>query len=332
MPNKRRTWTCPLGRQLLQTLAIAFAAASLGIALQAQDRTTPPPPAAGQSPSEAQPSASPQVQSESSSATPSLPRGKKLVLKDGSFQLVREFKIEGDRVRYYSIDQAQWDEMPEALVDWDATHKMEATESKRDADLVAKMRLRESARTAVALDIDASLEVAPGVFLPSGEGLFEFDGKGVFKLSQAEADIKFSKTQMLKQVLIPVPIIPTRHTVSLNGPRAKFRIKAGQTEFYMRTADGREPELELLRAKISGDKRKLENLDVLFKEEGTTGKITVPIQRWLIAPGVYRFTLGERLEPGEYALAEIVQGGGTNLYFWDFGLNAEAVEASPKTK
>ena len=115
------------------------------------------------------------------------------------------------------------------------------------------------------MDIDASIEIAPKVFLPPGDGLFEFDGKAIYPLSQAEADMKFSKTQMLKQVLIPVPIVPTRHTISLKGTRAKFRLKSTQTEFYMRTADGREPQLDLIRAKVKGDKRDLENLDELFQ-------------------------------------------------------------------
>jgi hypothetical protein len=287
---------------------------------------------ASQSPSTAQ-SGTPSSPDQSSSAAAKaarLPRGKKLMLKDGTFQLVREYHVEGDRVRYYSIEQSQWDEMPESLVDWNATNAVEGEEAKRDAEVVAKVHARESGRTAQALDIDASLEVAPGVFLPPSEGLFAFDGKRITKIAQAPADIKFSKKQMLKQVLIPVPIIPTRHTVSLIGPRAKLRLQSGITEFYMRTADGREPELELLRAKVKGDQRYLENLDELFKEQGTTGQTTVLMQRWLIAPGVYRFTLEQHLDPGEYALAEIVKGGGTNLYFWDFGLDATPAEAPVK--
>ena len=279
-------------------------------------------------------SGTPSVPDQSSSASAAkpapLPRGKKLMLKDGTFQLVREYHVEGDRVRYYSIEQAQWDEMPESLVDWNATKSVEGEEAKHNAEVIAKVHATESGRTAQALDIDASLEVAPGVFLPPGEGLFAFDGKGVVKIAQAPADIKYSKKQMLKQVLIPVPIIPTRHTVSLIGARAKLRLKSGITEFYMRTADGREPELELLRAKVKGDERYLENLDVLFKEQGTTGQTTVLMQRWLLAPGVYRFTVEQHLDPGEYALAEIVKGGGTNLYFWDFGLDAAPAEAPPK--
>jgi hypothetical protein len=263
---------------------------------------------------------------------PHLPRGKKLVLKDGSFQLVREYQVEGDRIRYYSIDQHDWEEMPSALVDWDATKKEEDEETKRKAELIAKVHASDVARHAAPLDIDASIEVAGGIFLPPGEGLFSFDGKSIRQLAQAEADIKFSKSQMLKQVLVPIPIVPTRHTVSLPGTRAKIRVKSGQTEFYMRTADGREPEMDLLRARVHNGKRDLENLDQLFKEEATTGKISLPIQRWEIAHGVYRFTLAQNLEPGEYAMAELVQGGATSLYFWDFGVDAAPSSAAGTSK
>jgi len=272
---------------------------------------------------------SPQSQGSSEST---LPRGKKLMLKDGTFQLVREYQIDGERIRYYSIDQRDWEEMPANLVDWDATKKAEAEEAERNAELIAKVHAADVARHAEPLDIDASIEVAHGVFLPPGEGLFEFDGKTIRQLSQAEADMKFSKTQMLKQVLIPIPIVPTRHTISLPGTRAKIRIKSGQTEFYIRTADGREPEMDLLQAKIGNGKRNLENLDQIFKEEETTGKISLPIQRWEIARGVYRFTLGQNLEPGEYAMAEIVQGGATSLYFWDFGVDAAPSSATVTSK
>ena len=48
------------------------------------------------------------------------------MLKDGSFQLVREYAVQGDRVRYYSLDRSQWEEIPSDLVDWDATGKAAA--------------------------------------------------------------------------------------------------------------------------------------------------------------------------------------------------------------
>ena len=160
-------------------------------------------------------SAASEVQFASSCATPAqdatepgLPTGKKLMLKDGSFQLVREYEVDGDRVRYFSIDQRDWEEIPASLVDWDATKKIAADEQARKAALIAKVHAAEVARRADAMDIDASIEIAPKVFLPPGDGLFEFDGKAIYPLTQAEADMKFSKTQMLKQVLIPCRSCP----------------------------------------------------------------------------------------------------------------------------
>jgi hypothetical protein len=267
-----------------------------------------------------------------SAATAALPRGKKLMLKDGTFQLVREYQVEGDRVRYYSIDQMGWEEIPESLVDWEATKKEGMEEAKRNVDLIAKARATDSARHAEPLDVDASIEIAPKVFLPPGVGLFEFDGKAIYPLTPADPDIKFSTTQRLKQVLVPIPIVPTRHTVSLDGPHAKFRMRSTGVEFYMRTADAREPNLDLIRAKVHGDKRSVENLDELFNQKGASGRVVLPLLRWEVAPGVYRFTLYQTLDPGEYAVAEAIESGGTNVYLWDFGVDPGTPALKPEKK
>ena len=265
-------------------------------------------------------------------ATPTLPRGKKLILKDGTFQLVREYQVEGDRVRYYSIDQMDWQEIPESLVDWDATKKAGMEEAKHNVELIAKARATDSARHAEPLDVDASIEIAPKVFLPPGLGLFEFDGKAIYPLAPADPDIKYSMTQRVKQVLVPIPIVPTRHTVSLDGPHAKFRMRSAGVEFYMRTADAHEPNLELIRAKVHGDKRSVENLDELFNQRGASGRILLPLLRWEVAHGVYRFTLYQTLDPGEYAVAEAIESGGTNVYLWDFGVDPGTPNSTPAKK
>jgi hypothetical protein len=268
---------------------------------------------------------------DSATAATPVPRGGKLVLKDGTIQLIREYEVDGERVRYYSIEQHQWEEMPTALVDWDATKKADESEVARKQALIAKVHSQEAARGADAIDVDASIEVSKGVFLPDGEGVFLYDGDKISKIPPVAPDIEFSKTQMIKKVLVPVPIVPTRHTVSLNGGKAKMRIQPGVIEIYMRTADGHDPQVQLIQAKVHSEKRDLENLDQLFNQKQTTGVTEVAIQQWEIARGVYRFTLTQSIDPGEYAFAEVVPGNGTSLYFWDFGVEGAPVKTTKKT-
>jgi hypothetical protein len=54
-----------------------------------------------------------------------------------------------------------------------------------------------------------------------------------------------------------------------------------------------------------------------------TKRDSISIERWEVAPTVFRFTLSQALPPGEYALAEILPDG-MNLYVWDFGVDAAA--------
>jgi hypothetical protein len=250
-----------------------------------------------------------------------LPRGKKLILKDGSVQLVREYQVMDDRVRFYNTERSQWEEMPAALVDWDATRQSEADQKKNDAALLSSVHKQEQARRVMPLDVDASLEAAPGVFIPPGEGLFVYDGKSVLRLAQAQAENKLDKAKVVEQVLVPVPVVPSRRNLTIPRPHAEVRVHNEQPEFYMRTADGREPNMILIRTKVRGDSRLIENVDTYLQVITKMKRNEVTAERWQIANGVYRFTLSQSLEPGEYVFTEIVKGEGTNLYVWDFGVD-----------
>src|SRR5947207_948570 len=280
---------------------------------------------------------------------PALPRGKKLVLKDGTFQLVRDYRRNGERVRYLSAERGDWEEIPAAVVDWDATAKAAAAEQAEEDALAKKIHAQEQAqKIETMMDVDASLQVAPGVFLPPGEGMFLIDGKSVRPLEQVSSQVKTDKKQFLKKVLSPIPIVPSKRNVEILGSKASIRVTNGQAEFYLREAPpdpdrttpivkssrpGESgPELELVRATVKCNKRQLESIRSLFGEQLEEKRNSSSNQRWEIAPTVFRFTISEPLPPGEYALAEILPDG-MNLYVWDFGVDpATASKATTPLK
>jgi hypothetical protein len=276
------------------------------------------------------------------------PLSKKLVLKDGNYQLVREYQRNGDRVRYFSAERGNWEEIPAAMVDWDATAKAEAVASaSRDALLKKARQQEEQQRTDAPLDVDASLPVAAGVFLPPGEGMFVVEGKSVTPLDQAEAQIRTDKKQLLKQVLSPVPIVPGKRNVEIPGAKAIRRINSERPEFYLREAPPDPdrvspiqmssrpgetgPEIELVRLTVKGGKREIESIRSLFGQQISEERNGIALQRWDVAKDVFRFTLGEELPAGEYAFVQILPDA-INLYVWDFGVDRKSGKTAASSK
>ena len=101
------------------------------------------------------------------------PKARSSFSRTAHFQIAREYSIVGDRVRYWSVERAEWEEIPADLVDWDATKKAEAEQEQQDRALEENLqRARTAEETAGVDEIDASLEVKPGIFLPDGFGMF----------------------------------------------------------------------------------------------------------------------------------------------------------------
>jgi hypothetical protein len=251
-----------------------------------------------------------------------LPKGKKLVLTDGTFQLAREYTVEGDRVRYWSVERSQWEEIPANLVDWDATHKSEAEQAGRDAELKAKIKASRLAQLTKDIDVDRSLEIKPGLFLPDAVGFYALDrDKLIREMKQSEAVVKTSTGREVEKIMSGVSLIPSKKTMEIPGERAAMRLTTAEPEFFMRPADSREPRFRLLRTQIKGGHRLIDSISIRFTGEEKHNTTDIEIQTWTPATGVFRYTVDQRLEPGEYAFVEMTDEG-INGYVWDFGIDA----------
>src|ERR1017187_3914201 len=98
----------------------------------------------------------------------------RLILKDGSYQSVTKYEIYGERVRYFSAERGEWEEVPKALIDWDATDKFEQGREQgkfapEAVDLDKELDAERKAEQA------RSPQVAPGLHLPDEGGIFLLD-------------------------------------------------------------------------------------------------------------------------------------------------------------
>lgn len=311
---------------VMAVVGVAFAAAAPN--LPARNPAAGRQAAAQTSSAPSEPTATPDAGQSRIPAT--LPKGKKLILTDGTFQMVREYAREGDRVRYYSVERSAWEEIPASVVDWPATQKAEAEQETRDKELVAKIRASEVAARTAEIDSDRSLEVRPGVILPDEAGLYALDNGHVTTMEQDLAVSRLSTGREVGRIVTGVPFISSKHFIELAGKRAKIRVHASDLEFYFRPVDGRDAHLSLLQLGANGDKREVETMSTNLGGITTYKNHEIRLLGLDAARGVKRFSVEEKLEPGEYALVETRPDGEVELYVWDFGVDAGLAEKPPK--
>jgi hypothetical protein len=243
----------------------------------------------------------------------------KLFLKDGSYQLVSSYEVHGDRVRYYSVERSAWEEIPLSLVDFDATKRAEEEEKATQKKLLEEGRELQQQR--FEKPIERGFEIAPGVHLPQEEGVYAYDGTRVIRLIQSSAEVVTDKKRAAMALAVPVPLLKSRSIVVLPGPKAAVRLQQAQPAFYVQSSDGLGGKLELIAMKVVKESRVVEKIEASRAGIGKPSELraAVQLERTQLAPGLYRLKPLNPLDPGEYALGELVQQN-LNLQLWDFGL------------
>jgi len=181
---------------------------------------------------------------------PGLAHNHRLVLKDGSYQVVRKYQVVGDRVRYMSMERSgEWEELPYNLVDWEATKKWEAhhtgpydtsgTTSPSDAMKEAAELDKEEA--AEREDQKARMpEVAKGLELPNEDGVFVLDTyqgtPELVELKPSDLDLN-QKTR--KGLATLNPMAGSKASIELAGAHAKAHLHVNDPEIYV-SLEGRD--------------------------------------------------------------------------------------------
>ncbi len=254
----------------------------------------------------------------------------RLILKDGSYQAVVKYEIQGDRVRYFSAERYEWEELPVSLVDWDATRKY-------DADLAAgKLRVQTETpeeREEREAEEANSPEIAPGLKLPGSGGVFLFEtyqGKPeAAEILQNGSEVNQNKKKNVLRSAIN-PMAGSKQSFELKAAHAQIQAHSGQPVLYVDIDEGPSDiapgdRFRLIRAEVKNDTRVVGNLKVTFTGKTSEQSNFIPVTVEKIGKGQWlKVTPARELAPGEYALVEMLGPQEMNLYVWDFGVSPNA--------
>lgn len=286
----------------------------------------------------------------------------RLVLKDGSYQVVTRYQKVGDRVRYFSAERGQWEELPAVLVDWAATetwakdHKPGAQQAPPpptspaipEAAEIDKEEQRARARTP---------DVAPGLRLPDQDGVWALDTfhdqPELVAITQNSGGVNHETGHnVLRSALNPLGGM--QQSVQIPGAESKVKLHVNEPSFYISIVgvDDSEAEPSAVTVDTRGagsikDKNSFSSVASQyaivrvrsnFKKDyrvvsgikiGMAGKVT---QTEDVIPTVVQIMPGNRwikltpqqpLTIGDFALMELLSPGEVNLSVWDFRIDPQ---------
>jgi hypothetical protein len=253
--------------------------------------------------------------------------GIKLYLKDGSYQRVKTYQVQGNRVRYYSLERGDWEEIPKSLVDFPATDRARRQQKAEQRLFVQQARRIETERFDTLPK--TGYQIKPGIGLPATEGVYLFDGEMVWPLVQSSGEVERDKKRLALSLALPAPLLKGQSLVVLEGARAAVRVSVPRPVFFIEAADNWGARAELIPLKVSRHQRLVEKIQSGIGL-GKSGELRekIPLERTQVAPGIVKLTPAEPLTPGEYALGELLPQGKLNINVWDFDVNGGARSAS----
>jgi hypothetical protein len=259
---------------------------------------------------------------------------KRLILKDGTYQSITDYKVQGANVHYYSAERYGWEDIPSALIDWDATNKFNANPVKNDESSASRDAADEDAAEDAKSEAQAPT-VAPRLRLPDAQvgGVYLLDQwkdrPELAEILQSGADV----ADVTRKDILRLAVGGAHKSIELPGAHAKVQSHVTTPTIFLCVETGDKGvdlanHYRLIRVQFDAKKNTRSAGAVITKISGKTSETQkfVPATPSKVNDGPWvKITPNQPLEPGEYAVVEML-GTEMNLYVWDFGVNPNAPE------
>lgn len=268
-------------------------------------------------------------------------RSKRLILTDGSFQSVSQWEIQGDRVHYFSTERREWEDIPRAMIDWKATDAYNSGASARrpssdDPTLQQELKQEDAEEAAERAKEEAQTPtVAPGLKLPSSGGVFVLDRyQGKPSLAEVVQNGSELNKQMGRNILrAAINPLPTgaKQSIELQGPHAKVQAHTTTPEIFIDIDQDTQAQplrmddrFRLVKVQTKKGNRVVGNLKINLIGRASEETSAVKVMAEKVSGDWVKLTPMESLDPGEYAVIEMLGPKSMNTYVWDFGIDPGA--------
>jgi hypothetical protein len=184
--------------------------------------------------------------------------GKRLILKDGSYQIVTKWEVKADRIRYYSAERAEWEEIPYDLIDWPATdqwNKQHQPGAQPPPAVTPPDTPEAGRKEAAAIDAAVAAEradqrartpvVAPGLHLPDHDGIFVLDNyqnmPELIHLDQSTGNVNRDASHNVLRAAI-TSFSGAKEPVRIDGQAARVRVHVDDPALYVSLDTGNSEE------------------------------------------------------------------------------------------
>lgn len=241
----------------------------------------------------------------------------KLYLKDGGYHLVREYQVQQDRVRYYSTERGDWEEIPQELVDLAKTERERKSKDEQAATSAREQDEEEKAEREQRREIQS---------IPMETGAYYKGGGQIKPLKMADYQVITDKKRRALQAVSPIPLFAGKASVVIKGDHSEFTVREERPDFYLRLE--KEERFGIVTLTPKKDARVVEDIAIIpVTKEGIEQRKQMDTFEQQLASGLYRIWPQKPLTPGEYALVEFEDKGDVNeveLLVWDFAVRSES--------